>query len=291
MTVRSAFRPVLVDEAQQATFDRRGYVVVDLLSPDEVQRLVDAYAAAADRGEGVNPPGAYNDTYAEFTVIHSRPDFRREAFAVIDAVVGPRAAEHLRGYRSLVGQFVNKPPGTGVVPAHQNWSVVDEDHHQSVSVWVALVDCTVENGTLLLADGSHRRLRGQRGMWAYAAYGGIDPAEIEALLTPVEVRAGQAVVLDDATLHYSAPNLTGERRLAIQYVMVPEEADALFFQQVGGDDRRLEVDVWHVEPGFFFDFWHGDGDPDHGEVVDRIAVDNPPIDVAGLRALLTEDPA
>jgi ectoine hydroxylase-related dioxygenase (phytanoyl-CoA dioxygenase family) len=172
------------------------------------------------------------------------------------------------------------------VPAHQNWSVVDESRFRSVSVWVALTDCTVDNGTLLLADGSHRVLRGRRGMWAYTAFAAVEGPVAEDLLTPVEVRAGQAIVLDDATIHYSAPNRTDRPRLAIQYVMVPSDADALFFQQVGGDDERLEVDVWQVTPDFFFDFWHGDGDARHGEVVARIDVDNPRRDVAELRALL-----
>ena len=279
-------RPVLVDPDLQAAFERRGHVVVDLLDADEVARLVDAYATAADGPDGVNAPGAYDDTYAEFTVIHSRPAFRREAYAAIEQTVGPRARDLLVDYRPLVGQFVNKPPGTGVVPAHQNWSVVDEARYQSVSVWVALVDCTVDNGTLLLADGSHRGLRGRRGMWAYEAFGAIEAELVEALLSPVEVRAGQAIVLDDATVHYSSPNRGTQRRLAIQYVMVPIEADALFFQEVGTADGRLEVDVWRVEPEFFFDFWHGDGDPAHGEVVERIEIERPIYDLATLRDLI-----
>lgn len=279
-------RPVLADPELQVEFDRRGFVVVDLLDQSDVERLVGTYAAAADTDEGVNAPGAYNDTYAEFTVIHSRPAFRRNAFSAIDAVVGPLANAVLRDYRSLVAQFVNKPPGTGVVPAHQNWSVVDETHFQSVSVWIALVDCTVENGTLLLADGSHRALRGRRGMWAYQAFGSVEQDLIDQVLTPVEVRAGQAIILDDAVLHYSAANATDARRLAIQYVMVPAEAEAVFHQQVGEHDGRLEVDVWRVEPGFFFEFWHGDGDADHGEIIDRIEMADPVYDVETIRALL-----
>jgi ectoine hydroxylase-related dioxygenase (phytanoyl-CoA dioxygenase family) len=267
-------RRTFVDDGHQAELERRGYVVVDLLTAGEVDRLVSTYEAAAGAEGGVNEPGAYNDTYAEFTVIHSRPAFRREAFDAIDDVVGPRACAVLDDHRSLIGQFVNKPPGTGVVPAHQNWSVVDESRFRSVSVWVALTDCTVDNGTLLLADGSHRVLRGRRGMWAYTAF------------AEAEVRAGQAIVLDDATIHYSAPNRTDRPRLAIQYVMVPGEADALFFQQVGGDGERLEVDVWRVTPAFFFDFWHGDGDPRHGEVVARVEVANPRRDLDELRELI-----
>jgi len=98
---------------------------------------------------------------------------------------------------------VNEPPGTGVVPAHQNWSVVDEARFQSVSVWVALDDCSLANGTMLMGDGSHLTLRGPRGMWAYEAFRDVQDELVRSHLTTVEVRAGEAIILDDAVVHYS----------------------------------------------------------------------------------------
>jgi hypothetical protein len=279
-------RPVLRDPDLQREFAARGYVVVDLLDPDEVQVLYDGYATVADTPDGVNPPGAYNDTYAEFSVIHSRPGFRREAFELISQVLRPHADEWLDGYRPLYANYVNKPPGSGVVPAHQNFSVVDETRFQSVSVWVALVDCVVSNGAMWMGDGSHKALRGPRGMWSYQAFTEIDQQHLEELLSPVAVTAGQAVILDDAIVHYSPPNQTGARRLAIQFVMVPDEADAMWFHQVGQTDDRLEVDIWKVEEGYFFELQDGVGDPRYGEVVDRIEVPAPRFDLDTLRGLI-----
>jgi ectoine hydroxylase-related dioxygenase (phytanoyl-CoA dioxygenase family) len=282
-------RPVFADPELQREFDRAGYVVVDLLDAPSLERLRSTYFRARDSSTGVNPPGAYNDAYAEFSVIHSRPDFRREAFDVINEVTRPCADRLLVDYRPLVANFVNKPPGTGVVPAHQNWAVVDERRYQSVSVWIALSDCGVEDGAMWMAPGSHRRLRGPRGMWGLAAFVGIDPEDIESVLTPVPVRAGQAVLLDDAVVHYSPPNRGAEDRLAVQFVMVPSEAEAVFSTQVGGDERHLDVEVRVVEPAFFFDFWHGDGDDDHARIVDRIRVPVVSFTAADLAALA--DPA
>lgn len=279
-------RPVLRDRSLHEEFDRLGYVVVDFLTPAEVARLVEGYTEAAESPVGINPPGAYNDTYAEFSVIHSRPEFRREAFDLMTGILTHRANDFLVDYRPLVANFVNKPPGTGVVPAHQNWSVVDEANYQSVSVWVALVDAEVDNGALSFCDGSHRTLRGRRGMWAYQAFSGIEDGLIDEFLTPVSVRAGQAVILDDAVLHYSPPNRTDAPRLAIQFVMIPQEANALFFQQVGARGDVLEVDVWEIDERFFFEFWHGNGDARFGRVMSRVDVHAPPFDLEGLRALV-----
>jgi hypothetical protein len=279
-------RPVFTDPRLQEEFDRRGYVVVDLLDPTEVAALSTTYRRAAEGDRGVNPPGAYNDTYAEFSFVHSWPDFRRQAFDHITELVGPRADALLVDHRPLLANFVNKPPGTGVVPAHQNLSVVDESRYQSVSVWVALVDCVVDNGAMLLGDRTNRGLRGRRGMWSYEVFGGVQDALVEEFLRPVVAEAGQAVILDDAVIHCSPPNRTAEQRLAIQLVMVPAEADALFFQQVGTEGDALAVDVWQIEEGFFFDFWDGMGDRSFAEAVTRIEVPVPHFDVPTLRALI-----
>lgn len=279
-------RPVMRDLGLQRQIEDRGYVVLPFLEPVEVAALVDGYDQLTTDLGGANAPGDYNDTYAEFSIIHSRPEFRRRAFDLISSVLVPVADRHLVDHRPLIANFVNKPAGTGVVPAHQNFSVVDETRYRSVSVWVALVDCVLDNGAMSLLDGSHRALRGHRGMWAYQAFNNIEQEIIDEFLTPVEVSAGQAVILDDAVLHYSPPNQTGQRRLAIQFVMVPREAPSLWFQQVGTGDDGLEVAVWEVEERFFFEFWHGDGDTRYARQRDLITVAAPGLDLGALRELL-----
>jgi len=84
-------RPVLRDPVLQEQLEQRGYVVIPLVGPDEVQTLYQGYLRGVDRADGINPPGAYDDTYAEFSVIHSRPVFRRDAYELITSVLVPRA--------------------------------------------------------------------------------------------------------------------------------------------------------------------------------------------------------
>ena len=279
-------RAVFRNPEQQAEFDRRGYVVMPLLSLGQVEQLVSGYDSIAESLGGASRPEDYNDTYAEFSIIHSRPEFRRQAFDLITSVLGPEAQKVLVDYRPLIANFVNKLPGTGVVPTHQNLSVVDESRYASVSVWVALVDCVLDNGAMSMLDGSHRSLRSRRGMWAYQAFGGIEQATIDELLTPVEVPAGHAVILDDALVHYSPPNQTDHRRLALQFVMVPEEATSIWHQQVGTDEDGLDVQVWEIDERFFFEFWHGDGDERYGHKVDRITIPAVELRIEDLQTML-----
>ncbi|MEI7886391.1 MAG: phytanoyl-CoA dioxygenase family protein [Actinomycetes bacterium] len=279
-------RAVLRDPDQQGEFDRLGYVVMPLLSLGQVEQLVSGYDSIAESLGGASRPEDYNDTYAEFSIIHSRPEFRRQAFDLITSVLGPEAQKVLVDYRPLIANFVNKLPGTGVVPTHQNLSVVDESRYASVSVWVALVDCVLDNGAMSLLEGSHRSLRSRRGMWAYQAFGGIEQAIMGELLTRVEVPAGHAVILDDALVHYSPPNQTDHRRLAIQLVMAPQEVKTLWHQQVGTNEDGLDVQVWEIDERFFFEFWHGDGDDRYGKKVDRITLPSVSLAIEDLQGLL-----
>lgn len=265
----------MVDSALEDELDAKGWVTVPLLDAEEVRELVAFYASHAADGH-LNPEGAYNSTYAEFSVIHSRPEFRPVAYSEIVRIVARRAQPLLCSFRPLVANFVNKPPGTGVVPVHQNWSVVDEQRFRSVSVWVPLVDCGLENGTLQLLAGSHRDFREPRGMWAYQAF--VEAVDvIEPMLERVDVGAGEAIILDDATVHYSPPNTTAAGRLAIQLIMIPNQAQPIFWQQVDRNDTELIADAWEVEEPFFWNFWHGDGDPRFGRVLERRSLEAAPL--------------
>jgi ectoine hydroxylase-related dioxygenase (phytanoyl-CoA dioxygenase family) len=284
-------RSIFKDPALEADFRDVGYVVLPFLDAEQVATLVDGYDRLAADLDGSSAPEDYNDTYAEFSIIHSRPEFRRRAYDLITSVLEPVAERHLVDMRPLIANFVNKPPGTGVVPTHQNFSVVDEAEHRSVSVWVALVDCVLDNGAMSLLQGSHQTLRSRRGMWAYQAFSQIDQGQLDPKLTPVEVRAGDAVILDDALVHYSPPNQTGMRRLAIQFVMIPHEARPLWFQQVGATDDGLDIEVWEIDERYFFEFWHGDGDERYGTHADRITLPKVDLDLAMLEHLLDPAPA
>lgn len=282
-------RALFRDPAAEAELCDRGYVVVDLLDPAEVAELRDFYVTHADRGD-LNPEGAYNEMYGEFTIMNSRNDFRRDAFAIIDRIVSARAAEHLIDVRAVIANFVNKPPGGGVVPVHQNISVVEEDEARSVSVWVALVDITEENGPLQFVDGTHRFLRGKRGPWAYSEFFGIDEATIEERFKTVPIRAGQAIVLDDAVVHYSPPNRSSERRLAIQLVMGPDELPSTYYECTSDDDETMHLDHLEIDPAYFFDFWNGTGDRSHAELLDQLTIPRVRHDASALDAPATAAP-
>ena len=115
-------------------------------------------------------------------------------------------------YRAML---FNKPAAAGTeLPFHQDggdWWAVDRDPR--FFVWTALEDATRANGCVHVIPGTHALgLLSKRGhtlsAGALARVGGA------AAAVPVEVKAGESVLMHNWLVHASGTNTTGTSRLA-----------------------------------------------------------------------------
>lgn len=110
--------------------------------------------------------------------------------------------------------FMNKPANRGTyLPWHQDrWNQLDRD--PLVTIWTALDPATIENGCVYIIPGSHR-------------FGVLNPAHSSGFLSeemakeqcegkgiPVELEAGEVVLLHNWTLHSSDVNKSSTSRRA-----------------------------------------------------------------------------
>ena len=100
--------------------------------------------------------------------------------------------------------------------------------HQSIMLWLALDDATLQNGCLYFMPGSHQSARFETGS-------GTSHARIDALFdaypqwreiepVAVEVRAGAALFLSGMVAHAAGPNMTHGRRRAFSILFMPAGA-------------------------------------------------------------------
>jgi ectoine hydroxylase-related dioxygenase (phytanoyl-CoA dioxygenase family) len=89
----------------------------------------------------------------------------------------------------------------------------DERKYSTVSIWCPLVDSFEENGTLQVVPGSHKRFGEVRGPMIPWELENIKHEIIKDYLVPLNIKAGNAIVLDDSIVHYSAINKTNDLRL------------------------------------------------------------------------------
>jgi ectoine hydroxylase-related dioxygenase (phytanoyl-CoA dioxygenase family) len=247
-------RRVLNDDILEAKFQKNGYVSVPFISPEEVAELKQKFFDTLPNSGGqitTNETGFENSrlvTY-DFTFIDKNPEYKREVYSIITKFFKPHMDRLLSSYKPIIANYIRKQTDTGEVPLHQNWAFADEKKCCTVSIWCPLVDSTVENGTLQVVPGSHKRFGLERGPLIPWELDSIKQEIIDHHLVPLETKAGDCIILDDSIVHYSAINKTGDLRLAIQLICVPAEMPSLHYYGKGGD-----VDILEVDENFYFEF-------------------------------------
>ena len=231
-------RAVFKSPQLEQQFNKDGFVNVELLSEEEIKELRQIFEEldAEGRKGSVNVDSSYKLSY-----FNNDPVYKKKVFNTVSAYFQSKLDKILDNYKPLMINIFNKEPGKGEVPVHQNWTFIDEDKYSSVSVWIPLVDVSRENGTMEVVRGSHKvvsKFRGPTIPWAFDA---LIPVIKEKYMEPINLKAGQASILDDGIIHYTSENNSGEPRWAIQLIMKPEEATPIHYYRPSETEDKLEI--------------------------------------------------
>ncbi len=247
-------RKVLNDISLNEEFVKQGFVQTSFLSAEEVEELKQHFFETLPLSGGQITAAeteikTLNEITYDFTFIDKNPDYKKQVFDMITQKFKKRMDELLYNYKPIIANFIRKKTDKGEVPLHQNWAFADEHKCYTVSIWCPLVDSTVANGTLQVVPRSHKRFGEVRGPLIPWELENIKDIIIKDYLIPLETKAGDCVILDDSIIHYSAPNLTNDLRLAIQLICIPNEEPSLHFYGKGST-----IDVLEVDKEFYFQF-------------------------------------
>lgn len=248
------------DQELQKQFDQDGYVIIDLLQTEQVEHLIKQYFdLESTRGGNRKEYDIQFDedkdreiTY-EFTFIDSNVDYKKTVFQKVVEEFQPLIDKVLVNYKPIIANYIHKTSQKGEVPMHQNWAFVDEWKYTSISVWCPLVDSYKENGALQVIPGSHKRFAPVRGPLIPWELEHLKNELVENHMIPMEIKAGQAVILDDSIIHYSAPNMTDGLRLAIQLIMTPPGVPSIHFHKTEDNGKEV-VKMYEVDHEFYMQF-------------------------------------
>ena len=263
---------VSITEEEAAFFRDKGYLVIEAMtSPEEVEGLREIYdrlfAARAGREEGNQYDLAGTDDEDEpaklpqiIDPVSYAPELRETQFRVNAAQVA----------RWLLGSDVEfqgehaimKPPAIGeAAPWHQDESYWKEElEYDSLSVWLALQETTVENGCMQFIPGSHKgdvlphhsighdpRIHGLE----------VDDEMDASTAVACPIPAGGATIHHCRTLHYTGPNHTDTTRRAYIHTWaapyksrtVPRDFYWQRTRQTARDERRLKSGTVSISSG------------------------------------------
>ena len=152
--------------------------------------------------------------------------------AIVDAVeslIGPEL------FSNPVYNVRPKVPGVaaGAVPWHQDKSYwPDANANPVITVWLALVDATPENGCLQIIPGTHKRRVAAHGTdthtgTAYTELPGDYIEKRQREIVSLPVKAGTAILFNDRLVHGSTPNHSDHVRWSVDLRYQPTDQDPM----------------------------------------------------------------
>jgi hypothetical protein len=189
---------------RQAFFDENGYIILDLLDRPRIESLLEFYRQTVGgmQQEDLFESSRHCSLEMNFRIMERlRDEFEEPASRIFaDGIL-------------FGGTFMVKVPRRStVLPLHQDWSVVEEDRHQSAFIWCALDDVSPDGGGLFVLPGSHRYFHNIRsGNMPSVRIPLGDP--LAELVVDLPLKAGQAVAYADRLFHGSRANRTASPRI------------------------------------------------------------------------------
>ncbi|MFM7005941.1 MAG: phytanoyl-CoA dioxygenase family protein [Flavobacteriales bacterium] len=243
-------KPIFKNPAHQSFFEKEGYLVLPMLSTEEVQDLSNYYTAL----------GLKDEKGFGFHVSMDQLDkaLCEEIRTKIWQTILPKMDQYLENYKAFVASFVVKESNPkGVVPAHQDWSFVDNENEGfcSITCWTALVDTNLDNGCMGVIKGSNRFMDNFRP--SPSPQTPVPLSEhmfsIFPYLNTLEMKAGDTLFFDNRTFHASAPNTTSEIRLAAGVGITQKDAQLVHYY-LKPDGKQNTVLKYKVDEAFFLTY-------------------------------------
>lgn len=138
-----------------------------------------------------------------------------------------------RGMRIWHDQTLIKEPWAPPSTFHLDNVLWSFHHHESISIWVALDDVTLQNGCMNFIPGSHREAVGHHQDYERVPSGhAVRPGDGTFFdrypewkarkAVPVEMKAGSCTFHNGLTLHGAGYNMTPGRRRAMTCAYMPD---------------------------------------------------------------------
>lgn len=225
-------RPVFKDSLHEISFRQNGYVILDLLSPEDVDDLKVSFEPFAPQHRYDFSPSILSlDTEDRRSVHHS-----------IERTLSPRLVPVFDRYEIVLASYAIKNPRSEYsnVGLHQDLSFVREPEEVGISIWCPLVDVYPENGCLFIMPGSQDFNSHFRGPCSLPYRDLVETIE-EHYLSPLPMKAGQVLLMDNRLFHASPPNQEDHPRLVAAGVAVPEGTQLLYCHCDSQNEDSIEI--------------------------------------------------
>ena len=234
---------VFVDSQKQQEYEVNGYVTFPCLSDAEVEKVQAEY----EKLDHTQADGFH------CSMFHPEKDYRQKINTLVKSSLGNKLDDILVDYEKLFGNFVVKEPGAeSDLYVHQDWNFVDESEHDSLAIWIPLVDTSLENGALFLVPGSHKLGNKVRGPGVPDPFSELHDVIRKKYGKMIPLKAGEAIIWNHRMVHYSPANTTSVTRVALTCILVPNKAKVFHnWGQIVDSKPNTEIENFTVNEEFY----------------------------------------
>ncbi|MBI3519101.1 MAG: phytanoyl-CoA dioxygenase family protein [Bacteroidetes bacterium] len=202
----------------QEEFDKNGFVKISLLDQTDVEKLLRLYGHYFPKPSENFFSSSYESDFS----------LKKEISDAIGEIIFPKLNHVFVDFSWFGSAFLSKGNGArSEMPMHQDWTIVDESKYVALNIWTPLQDTDTYNGTLEVLAGSHKWHDVLRAPTLPFYYNGFQE-QLKSKLTILPTKATEAIVLNQAVIHYSKPNKTDKTRIAITTGIKTVNAPMLF---------------------------------------------------------------
>lgn len=208
---------LLNQEFLEEQLKNEGYVVFPLLDEDVCNSLSDMIRAKLK----LPATGLFASAHI--------PDLkvRKEISDLILSQIGFSVQSAIPGAKLLGATYMAKLQGNeGTLIPHRDWNIVDESLFSSYNLWIPLKAVDETNGTICILKKSHLLKATFRGPNLSDGIHGFSDFLWDSL-TPIVLKAGDALLYDHKLIHASGPNKSPIPREVIVAGLIPRDAEML----------------------------------------------------------------
>jgi hypothetical protein len=237
------YRQAFIENDWEIALSQAGFAIVPMLSEEEISQIGEFYQSHQPSGS----TGFHSTHFLTDRIL------KREVHSFLKKIFEPHIDLRLSGFDIRFCNFMVKESGVdSIMPLHTDWTYVEENKHRSLALWCALTDTTEQNGALGVVPGSHKLPVNIRGPQIKTPFHDFNEAIIRHSGKLLEIPAGHAVIYDHRLMHYSPANLSDKRRVAINVILTPREADIKHYCVLDNPDLIHSYNV--KEEHFFIEY-------------------------------------
>jgi hypothetical protein len=226
------------DKSLYNLYRKDGYVTLPLFDDNDLNALKVLYQKnTISQEKGLLPSLRYRSSGEKIAEYND-----------LSSIVDKALKKHFEDFDYVANHFITKTANTpDEFRLHQDWSITDEDKFIAAHIWSPLQDTDEQNGGLFVVKESHCFFKNFRSGSLGISF--ISSSmKVKQHITSFRLKAGEAVIYNQALFHGSHPNNTDTDRRVVLSCIKPKEAPMLIYHKQAVGDTETKIITYKINP-------------------------------------------